>query len=173
MAYATRYPDHPGKLVLSSTSARRSLNRILAVFNRLGGSVAGEIARNFLETPNPDTVEAYLRTCLPLYNRTPQDLDMLWRPRTNPEVLFFFFQHEFKTMNFLPALAQVQCPTLVLAGAEDPIAPVEDAEEMVAALPAHLVQFERFSGVGHGVYRDDPVPGFQRIREFIVNGVET
>src|SRR6266436_2013192 len=42
MAYATRYPDHPGKLILSSTSARRSLPRILAVFERLGGSAARE-----------------------------------------------------------------------------------------------------------------------------------
>jgi proline iminopeptidase len=173
MAYATRYPGHPGKLILSSTSARRSLNRILTVFDRLGGSVACEIARNFLETPNPDTLEAYLRICLPLYNRTPQDPDMLLRSRTNPEILFFFFQHVFKTMNFLPALARVQCPTLVLAGAEDPITPVEDAEEIVAALPANLVRFERFSGVGHGVYRDDPVSSFQRIREFILNGAGT
>jgi pimeloyl-ACP methyl ester carboxylesterase len=173
MAYATLYPDHPGKLILSSTSARRRLSRILTVFERLGGSAAREVARNFLETPNPDTLEAYLRICFPLYNRTPQDPDIIPRSRTNLEILFFFFQNEFKTMNFLPALARVQCPTLVLAGTEDPITPIEDAEDIVAALPSRLVRFERFLGSGHGVYRDDPAQGFQRIREFILSSTGT
>jgi proline iminopeptidase len=97
---------------------------------------------------------------------------MFRRCRTNPELLFFFFNTEFKTMNLLPALARIQCPTLILAGEEDPITPIEDAEEIAAALPANLVQFERFSGVGHGVYRDDPTQGFQRIRKFILSGTE-
>jgi pimeloyl-ACP methyl ester carboxylesterase len=169
-AYVARYPEHPSKLILSSTSARRSLDRILTVFERLGGSAAYESARNFLETPTSETFEEYVRICFPLYNRTPQNPDVFPRFRTNPELLFFFFQHEFKTMNFLPTLVRVQCPTLVLAGEEDPITPIEDAEEIVAAVPTNLVRFERFSGVGHGVYRDDPKQGFQRIREFILSG---
>ena len=173
MAYATRYPDHPGKLILSSTSARRSLPRILAVFDRLGGSAACETARNFLETPNSDTFEEYVRICFPLYNRTPHDPDVIPRCRTNLELSLFFFKNEFKAMNFLPALARVQCPTLVLAGAEDPITPIEDAEDIVAALPSTVARFERFASAGHGVYRDDPAHGFQRIREFILSGTGT
>jgi len=173
MAYATRYPDHSGKLILSSTSAQRSLKRILAVFERLGGSAARETARNFLETPTPVTCEEYVRICLPPYNRTPQDPDVFSRCRVNLELLLFFFNHEFKTMNFLPTLTRVQCPTLVLAGEDDPISPIEDAEDIVAALPSHVVRFERFPGIGHGVYRDDPVQGFQRIREFILSSPGT
>ncbi len=73
-------------------------------------------------------------------------------------------------MNFLPALTQVQCPTLVLAGEDDPIKPLADAEEMGSVLPANLVRFERFPGAGHGVFRDDPVQGFQRSRKFILEG---
>jgi proline iminopeptidase len=169
MAYAIRYPDHPGKLILSSSSARRSLTRILTVFERLGGRDAREAARNFLEAPTPDTLEEYVRICFPLYNRTPQDPDIIPRCHTNLELLFFIFNNEFKTMNFLPALARVQCPTLVLAGAEDPITPMEDAEDIVAALPSKLVRFERFPGSGHGVYRDHPTQGFQKIREFILS----
>jgi pimeloyl-ACP methyl ester carboxylesterase len=173
MAYAARYPEHPSKLILSSTSARRSLTRILTAFERLGGSAARETARNFLETPNSDTFEEYVRICFPLYNRTPQDPDIVPRSRTNLDLLLFFFNTEFKTMNFLPALARVQCPTLVLAGAEDPITPIEDAEDIVSALPSTVVRFERFPSTGHGVYRDNPAQGFQRIREFILSGTGT
>jgi len=39
---------------------------------------------------------------------------------------------------------------------------------MVAALPRALVQFERFSGCGHGVHRDQPERAFQVIRDFLL-----
>src|SRR6185312_11536262 len=39
-AYATRHPDHPGKLILVSTAARRDLGRVLDAFERIGGPAA-------------------------------------------------------------------------------------------------------------------------------------
>jgi pimeloyl-ACP methyl ester carboxylesterase len=48
------------------------------------------------------------------------------------------------TMDLRPGLAAVQCPVLVMAGDADPVTPIEDAEEIVAALPPQWVQFERF-----------------------------
>jgi pimeloyl-ACP methyl ester carboxylesterase len=169
LAYATRYPEHPGKLILASTSARQSLGRILAAFERLGGKDAQEAARVYLEMPNLDTWKDYARICLPLYFKTQQDPNKLLRSQRNPELLFFFFSHELKTMNFLPALAQVQCPTLVLAGEEDPITPAEDVEDIVSALPPHLVRFERFADPRqHGV-SDGHEQSLQMIREFILD----
>ncbi|MEF7613629.1 hypothetical protein V4F39_06875 [Aquincola sp. MAHUQ-54] len=38
-------------------------------------------------------------------------------------------------MNLLPGLANLQCPVLVLAGDQDPVCPLEDAQDIAAALP--------------------------------------
>src|SRR4029453_16253636 len=55
--YALRHPDHPAKLVLSSTAARIQLNRSVAMFERLGGGDVRSGAERFFEEPtaeNPD-----------------------------------------------------------------------------------------------------------------------
>src|SRR5262249_48307460 len=52
LAYATRHPGHPGKLILVSTEAagHSHLKRRVALFERLGGSEVGALARRrFLE----------------------------------------------------------------------------------------------------------------------------
>ena len=45
--------------------------------------------------------------------------------------------------------------------------PIEAQEDIVAALPAHLVRFERFPNCGHSVIADAPLPAFAVIRDFI------
>ena len=70
-------------------------------------------------------------------------------------------------MNLLPGLARVRCPVLVLAGAEDPVTPIDDAELIHAALPAPWRQIERFPGVGHGPWRDDPAATERVLRRWL------
>jgi proline iminopeptidase len=72
-------------------------------------------------------------------------------------------------MDLRPGLSQVQCPVLLLAGEQDPVTPIEDAEEIAAALPADLLRFVRFPGVGHGPWRDDPETTARVLREFIAD----
>jgi len=83
-----------------------------------------------------------------------------------PEILFAHTRGELRDMDLRPGLAQVQCPVLVMAGEQDPVTPPEDAAEIVAALPAQWVQFERFAGVGHGAWRDDPEAAERVLRRF-------
>src|SRR5215472_6155785 len=75
MSYAVRHPDHPGKLILSSTAARHRLDRVLAAFERLGGAEAREVARRYWGKPGPDTLPDYARVCFPLYSKTPRNPD--------------------------------------------------------------------------------------------------
>jgi pimeloyl-ACP methyl ester carboxylesterase len=70
-------------------------------------------------------------------------------------------------MDLAPGLAQARCPVLVMAGEDDPICPLYDAEEIAAALPKEWVQFARFPNVGHGAWRDDPQAAFAVLRKFI------
>jgi proline iminopeptidase len=108
---------------------------------------------------------------MPLYTRTPRDPTVMQRTVLHPEVTRWFTRRggEGETFNFFPALARVQCPTLVLGGEEDPRVPIECQEDLVAALPAHLVRFERFPGCGHGVTADAPERAFTVIRDFMVH----
>jgi pimeloyl-ACP methyl ester carboxylesterase len=165
--YIARHPDHPAKVILSSTSARLSLARKLAMFERLGGAAARQAAERFWTAPDATSWAEYSRLCRPHYNRRPADSEAAQRTRFKPEILFHWVATEQQSMDLLPGLARAQCPVLVLAGERDPVCPLADAQDIVAALPPQSVQLERFADCGHGVWRDDPDAAVVALRRFI------
>jgi pimeloyl-ACP methyl ester carboxylesterase len=169
MAYATRHPSHPGKLVLSSTAARMRLDRTYAAFERLGGKGVREVAERFWENPNEATGAEYTRICLPLYNRSAAlgDADLMRRTVFNFPLMFHFICGEGRTFDFRSELPRIRCPTLLLAGEDDPVFPIEDAQDLAERIAPDRLRFERFANAGHGVYRDAPERAVQVIREFI------
>ncbi len=168
MSYATRHPEHPGKLVLSSTAALSRQDRSLDMFERLGGAEAREAARRFFDNPGPETMADYQKKCLPLYNRTPSGPESLLRSVMNLELMADFFKHESHTFNFLPELGRIKCPTLIAAGELDPITPVADAKDIAAAIAPGLARLEVFENAGHGAHRDQPDRFFKLLNEFIL-----
>ena len=78
----------------------------------------------------------------------------LAHPFPNQEVQDFF-SAEWKTFNLLPELSRIKCPTLILSDA-DPLVGIEDAQDMVAAMPKRLVQHEHFPEAGHSIVGDSP-----------------
>ena len=173
LAYATRHPAHPAKLILVSTEAAGGthLAERVALFERFGGPEVGALARRRLLEGQMDAamLEKWVRLAFPVYTRTPRDPAWVQRAIVHPEVHLWFTRpgREGRTFNLFPMLQRVQCPTLVLGGEEDPMIPIACQEEIVAALPAHLVRFERFPGCGHGVVTDAPERAMAVIREFI------
>ncbi len=167
MAYGIRHADHAGGLILSSTTAKTRLDRVFAAFERLGGAEAREAARRYWEKPGAETLPDYARICFPLYNRVAQDPDANARTRWNFDVMFHFGGGEDMTMDLLPELARVRCPTLVLVGEDDPITPPGDSQDILAALPEGLGRLSRFDGCGHGVFRDDPEASLPVIDAFL------
>jgi pimeloyl-ACP methyl ester carboxylesterase len=166
--YLARHPAHPGKVILSSTSHHFGLQRKLAMFERLGGPEARRSAQAFWTDPTPATWADYERVCRPHYNTSPvADPDAKARTIAVDEILFHTARHEMPTMDLRPGLAAVQCPVLVMAGDADPVTPIEDAQEIVAALPPQWVRFERFTHVGHGAWRDQPEAALAALRTFI------
>lgn len=166
--YLARHPAHPARVILSSTSHHFGLDRKLAMFHRLGGAPARQAALAFWSDPRPATWADYERLCRPLYNTTPPaDPDAKARTIAVDDILFHTARHEMPRMDLRPGLARVQCPVLVMHGDADPVTPIEDAEEIVAAIPAPWARFERFPGVGHGPWRDAPDAALAVIRDFI------
>ena len=156
MSYAARHPEAPSKLVFSSTAGQMDLAATYAMMERLGGPEAARIAEDFWTGPTPERSDRYLSVCLPLYNPGPPDPDALARSILRREVMFHFIEGEQRTMNLLPGLAAVRCPTLVLAGGLDPITPVACSEAIHAALPQGVSELVVFPECGHGIHRAQP-----------------
>jgi pimeloyl-ACP methyl ester carboxylesterase len=167
MIYAMRYPDHPFKLILSSTSTQPVGECSFAVFDRLGGFRARAAAMAFWTDPNEASLNTYEEVCIPLYTRTAPLAGLLERAVRNPAMRLLFFETELQRLELLRQLDRIKCPTLIVAGEDDPITPVADVEEIAAALRPDLVRLERFADAGHGVYRDRPGAFFTVLRDFI------
>ncbi len=170
ISYATRHPEHPGKLILASTEARAERERTLAVFERLGGAKARDVAGRFLDGDTAAFAE-FGRVCSPLYfRRHVADLEVYGRSIANEDVVTHYFQPggEASTIDMLEAMSRILCPTLILTGEDDPITPAENSADMAARIPPHLVRLERYANTGHSVFEDEP-RSFDAVREFILS----
>jgi proline iminopeptidase len=168
MSYAARHPEHPAKLVLASTAAKMDLDATNAAFERLGGPEARRIATRFWSEPSAEAAAEYMAVCMPLYNPGAVISEAVRkRAIMRTEVMFHFIQGEQRTMDLLPGLANVACPTLVTAGRLDPITPVSCSEAIAAALPAELAELVVFDEAGHGVHRDEPERAEAVLRQFL------
>ena len=132
LGVAIRHPDLPAKLIVSSAPGRFREDRALAMFERLGGEEARVVAERYFREPSQESFDAFMATCMPLYNPTPSDPDVRARIMLRPEVNFHFFRGEIHTYDWFGDLDRIRCPTLILAGELDPIATVADHEEMGA-----------------------------------------
>ena len=166
--YLARHPRHPGRVILSSTSPHLGLQRKLAVFERLGGAHAREVAEAYWSDPSAGAFDEYLRVCLPLYNPTPAPAERMERTLLDLDILNSWSGAPLRDLDLLPGLAGVRCPVLVIGGEEDPVTPIDDQRDIVAALPAGLVEFHAFPGAGHGVWRDRPAEALALLRRFIL-----
>lgn len=167
--YGIRHPDHPGKLILSSTQAKLDPQRCADVFERLGGEVARESALDSLvRIGDMKSFVAYGEHCMPLYHPSPQPVAFRTAVfRKEVATVFHTMGGIWHTMDHLADLNKITCPTLVTAGLHDPVTPIEDSEDIVANLDPAIVQFERFDNAGHGVWHDDPERAFALFRQFI------
>jgi pimeloyl-ACP methyl ester carboxylesterase len=166
MHYAARHPDHPSKLVLSSTQARRHRENTAARFEALGGPEARDCyLRIFDGHGTPADGAEYFQRCIPLYNRTPSPFP------TSRSILNLAMMDDstrwFADFDARDRVGLITVPTLVLAGEDDPMTPVEAAEEIVALLPAGGGRLERFADCGHGTYRDQPEATERALRDFL------
>jgi pimeloyl-ACP methyl ester carboxylesterase len=165
LAAAARHPELASKLVVSSSLAKFRPDRSFPMFERLGGHEVRAVAERHFSELSDESAQEFLRVCLPVYNPKPIAPDVLARVQLKLEVGNHFFRNEFFAVDLLPELSAIRCPTLVLAGELDPITPVADAEDIVAAIPHSELRV--FEGAGHGVFRDKPEEALEVISEFV------
>ncbi len=171
MAYGSRHPDHPSKLILSSTAARLRLDETYRLMEERGGKDARAAAERFWKAPDDASMAEYIRVCSPLYNppggNAEAEAAARRRALLRADTARHFIMGEMRTMNALPGLAKIKVPTLITAGTYDPITPVICSEEIQAAIPDGLSELAIFEGAGHGVHRDQPAEAERLFRRFL------
>jgi len=165
MRYAALYPDHLSKLILQSTATRMDIDRIVEGFRGVGGDEPAAAAAAFWSAPSDETMAGYMEHCLGLYSTEPLDPDIIARCVLNIELLKGFDGE--REMDLGAGLGAVTVPTLVLAGAQDPITPLSAAEEIVAALPPASATYQVFERSGHFIQLTEPEAFFAAVRSFV------
>ncbi len=168
---AIRHSDRLGGLVLDSAMPS-PLEERLAMFERLGGPEAREVARRYMGGETSDDVHrAWSSTCLPLYSRRHNDVEDLRDERArvvwNHEVIEHFRLVLADSFDPWDQLEAITCPTLVLAGGCDPVATAATARRLAEAMTGARVTLRVFSDAGHGVFREAPDRAFRALRSFV------
>jgi proline iminopeptidase len=161
---AARHPELPSRLVLAAPVARIVADRSVAMFERLGGPEAGEVAWRFYHEPSEHTVAEYLRICFPLLSRKRRLPDTVLRVAWNFEALIHWQQTEAHTVDVRPEAARVRAPTLVIHGDEDPQMPLLGGRELVDAIPG--ARLLTLAGARHSLFHDEPA-ALEAVREFV------
>jgi len=170
MLYAARHPDHPGALVLDSTTARFDVERMVATFRRLGGDAMAEtIARVYLGDSTQVTPEEWAPCWAKFGHWVPGATEKARIPfnaALNPPGLKLLAR-----FNALDQLRLIECPTLVCVGVLDPGTPVASAREIMDGLSRGNARLEIIEDAGHFPWRDNPDRYWPAVSEFVATSV--
>lgn len=167
-SYATRYPEHPGKLVLYSTSPVLQDAPVLDAFEAIGGADARAVATRYFAGRTAETTAEFHRVCFPLYHQVPEDPAARLRGTFHLALSVHFFEGEGKTIDFRPDLHRIACPTLVIGGAMDPRCPPAFTHMLREGIRPELLRFELFEGCGHGPHTEQPGRVMDLLRDFML-----
>jgi pimeloyl-ACP methyl ester carboxylesterase len=123
LAYATRHPEHPGKLILVSAEAAADthLGRRVALFERSVDPRSARWRAAGCREPGPRGPRVGRGLAAPglsAHTRTPRDPDVAKRAVRSLEVTHWFTRPdgEGHTFDFVRQISRVRCPTLVPGG---------------------------------------------------------
>jgi pimeloyl-ACP methyl ester carboxylesterase len=172
LTYAGLFPDHPGGIILANTTAGHwGGRRVIEAFGRLGGSEAAAIIERSYAEEAEDLQAEFQRVCYPLYSATPgwaeESRQFMARMIKSPDVAAHYRSHEVSIFDPWTLLPTVRCPVLVLAGEDDPIAPLATVEELVGRLPEDNTRLVRLPGARHTIFRDRPDLSFPAVTTFV------
>jgi len=171
MRCATRHRSLVAGLILDSTlGAPFDFEESIEVFRRRGGIVAADAARRYLGgDTSPDAAQAWQEHGLPMY-ATGTDGDLAARRARaliNDDVQQHFRQGRCGPAGISEHAALITCPTLILAGRDDPVVPAAASRRLAALLTSTSARTEVLDQVGHGVFRQAPERAFGLVRAFL------
>ena len=164
---ALAHPERVAGLVLVDPTLRSGGPSALvrAVFNTPQASRLGPyIVRQFAEEPG---LELLRRAYADPDTLTDADIAGYQRPfqATNWDRALWEVTKANRPMNLLPRLGELDVPTLVVAGAEDEIVPLEQHEQVAAAIPG--AELEVLAGCGHAPQEECPQKFLEAVKPWL------
>ena len=97
-----------------------------------------------------------MRVCVPLFTRVRATADLFARMVVNPELAAYWDGGASQTVDLREEARQIRCPTVVLAGEDDPSYTLTGTEELMDYLPAEHARLHVFEDARYRVFRDAP-----------------
>ncbi len=174
LEYALRHPERLACMVLRGTAASRELQDA-ALENALEADLPG-VDRAMLENlffgrmKDDEDLKEHFAKIYPMYStkyNPDKRKELFARKRFRARTHNAFFSRAFPAYDIRDRLAEIETPTLILAGRHDWITPIRFAKELADNLKnVKLVVFEN---AGHSINADEP-DKFQAVtREFLNN----
>jgi len=172
LTYAALFPDHPGGVILASTTGGHyDQQRVIEAFGRHGGPEAADLIQRIYADQAADLQAEFNRVCYPLYSATPdwagESRRFLARMIRNPDVASHYRSNEAPSFDPWSLLGAVRCPILILAGEDDPVCPLPVVEELASQLPPGTTCLVRLPGARHTIFRDRPDLAFPAVKNFV------
>lgn len=166
--YVKQHPDHPGALIFCNTESRNFVEDICDILKNRGLSAAAAACYAQYTQPTEETLETYVKTCLPHYGHNSYTLQEVSRCMKHTEVFQNYCQHYMLTFDYLNDMANIQCPTLLLVGEDSPFHPPIRAIEMAEKIRPELTTLEIVKKAGAAVYKDQPEIAYTVVNNFLV-----
>jgi proline-specific peptidase len=175
LEYALRYPQNLSHLLLVDTGGDSGWSQENApkVLEQRGFSpeIVSLASRHLNGQFEPDEFFPNLMKLGKAYgphtslSQIPHMLIMGLQTKLQPEAAIYAETHFLKGWSVMDRLAEIQTPTLVMAGREDFIFPPEHQEQLAAGIPnTRLVLIDR---AGHNPHDEQPAEVLRAVRDFL------
>jgi len=169
--YAIRYPDRIANLVLVSTAPSfRFMQDAQRIVKERGTPEQARVCERLWAGTfeSLEQLREYYDVMAPLYSTTfkPADSEAAYKRGTRSFIaLNEGFGGFLRTYDYSEQLAQIPCPTLVIAGAHDWICPPNQSQLIADRIPrAHL---KIFANSSHSVAADETSAYLQAVKGFL------
>lgn len=176
-AYGIRYPENLEGLVLITTACDHSVHeKGIEELEKQGTAEQIQMAKDYLwhgTFPNNEEYDRYYKVFMDLYSykvrkkevKREEVLEEIKRGIPSYEAVNQWFSDEQLTFDFREELHKITCPTLVIGGRHDWVAPVSFTYEIASRIPhCKAVVMENSS---HSVFTDEPEATLEEIISFI------
>lgn len=169
--YALRYPDQLDRLVLCATAPSFRFLVEAQAKVEADGSEEQQLVCEWLwngSFQSLDQLKRYYRAMAPWYAVTSSEDDFEdgWsRGMRNFQQINLGFSTFLREFDFTGQLAEIRCPTLVLAGKQDWICSAGQSEEIAGLIPG--AELEVFANSAHSLAQDVPDLFLSRVRRFL------